>query len=134
YDSQVCSGCGRLVRKSLAVRTHICPRCGLILDRDHNAVVVIREARLAQAIQHGVWDPTTQRVLWRGSGNDLGSGSNLESGTMGHTGTERLGTARLLWSAARRFVAPADRTKHLPAQAGQSVKTRLAGLPKANGD
>jgi putative transposase len=37
YTSQICSGCGALVRKSLSVRTHICPACGLILDRDENA-------------------------------------------------------------------------------------------------
>jgi putative transposase len=37
YTSQVCSGCGALVRKSLSVRTHVCPDCGLILDRDENA-------------------------------------------------------------------------------------------------
>jgi putative transposase len=37
YTSQECSGCGERVRKSLSVRTHVCPRCGLILDRDLNA-------------------------------------------------------------------------------------------------
>jgi putative transposase len=36
YTSQVCSGCGALVRKSLSIRTHVCPDCGLILDRDEN--------------------------------------------------------------------------------------------------
>jgi len=35
--SQECSGCGEIVRKTLAVRTHSCPRCGLELDRDLNA-------------------------------------------------------------------------------------------------
>jgi putative transposase len=37
--SQDCSGCGRRVRTSLSVRTHICPNptCGLVLDRDENA-------------------------------------------------------------------------------------------------
>ena len=35
--SQRCSGCGELVPKSLAVRTHSCPSCGLEIDRDHNA-------------------------------------------------------------------------------------------------
>ncbi|MCJ7634532.1 transposase [Candidatus Bathyarchaeota archaeon] len=35
--SQVCSGCGETVRKDLSVRTHICPCCGLSLDRDLNA-------------------------------------------------------------------------------------------------
>jgi putative transposase len=36
YTSQDCSGCGARVRKSLSVRTHICPFCGLVLDRDEN--------------------------------------------------------------------------------------------------
>ena len=37
YTSQECSGCGVLVQKSLSVRTHVCPSCGLVLDRDENA-------------------------------------------------------------------------------------------------
>ncbi len=37
YTSQDCSGCGARVQKSLSVRTHICPSCGLVLDRDENA-------------------------------------------------------------------------------------------------
>jgi putative transposase len=37
YTSQDCSGCGARVPKSLAVRTHVCPSCGLVLDRDVNA-------------------------------------------------------------------------------------------------
>jgi len=35
--SQECSGCGATVRKSLSVRVHDCPHCGLVLDRDVNA-------------------------------------------------------------------------------------------------
>ncbi len=35
--SQDCSGCGARVPKSLRVRTHLCPNCGLVLDRDENA-------------------------------------------------------------------------------------------------
>jgi transposase len=35
--SQQCSGCGERVPKSLAVRTHACPSCGLVIDRDRNA-------------------------------------------------------------------------------------------------
>ena len=34
--SQLCSGCGETVRKDLSVRTHICPNCSLVLDRDVN--------------------------------------------------------------------------------------------------
>jgi putative transposase len=37
YTSQECSGCGERVEKSLSVRTHVCPSCELILDRDENA-------------------------------------------------------------------------------------------------
>jgi putative transposase len=37
YTSQDCSGCGKRMQKSLSVRTHVCPACGLILDRDENA-------------------------------------------------------------------------------------------------
>jgi putative transposase len=36
--SQVCSGCGVRVEKGLGERMHRCPVCGLILDRDVNAV------------------------------------------------------------------------------------------------
>ncbi|HEU4783271.1 MAG TPA: transposase [Ktedonobacterales bacterium] len=37
YTSQNCSGCGERVPKSLSVRTHVCPNCGLVMDRDENA-------------------------------------------------------------------------------------------------
>lgn len=39
--SQLCSRCGMEVHKSLAVRTHKCQYCGLVLDRDHNAAINI---------------------------------------------------------------------------------------------
>jgi len=37
YTSQDCSGCGERVMKALSERTHVCPRCMAVLDRDHNA-------------------------------------------------------------------------------------------------
>ena len=37
YTSQKCSSCGTYVQKSLSVRTHVCPFCGYIADRDTNA-------------------------------------------------------------------------------------------------
>src|SRR5258708_775964 len=37
YTSQKCSRCGAYVHKSLSVRTHVCPYCGYIADRDENA-------------------------------------------------------------------------------------------------
>jgi putative transposase len=35
--SKQCSCCGTLVEKSLSVRVHQCPVCGLVMDRDENA-------------------------------------------------------------------------------------------------
>lgn len=35
--SQECSSCGAAVSKTLAIRTHKCPHCGLVMDRDENA-------------------------------------------------------------------------------------------------
>jgi putative transposase len=39
--SQLCSGCGVSVPKTLDVRVHMCPCCGLVLDRDVNAARVV---------------------------------------------------------------------------------------------
>ncbi len=41
YTSQDCSGCGTRVKKTLSIRTHVCPKCGLVIDRDENAAVNI---------------------------------------------------------------------------------------------
>jgi len=46
FTTQDCSGCGKRVWKSLSVRTHVCPHCGLVLDRDHNAALNILEKAL----------------------------------------------------------------------------------------
>jgi len=48
--SQLCSGCGAEVRKSLAVRTHRCPHCGLVMDRDENAAINILNRGLEKYI------------------------------------------------------------------------------------
>ena len=37
FTSQKCHQCGEIVQKSLSVRTHICPCCGYVADRDVNA-------------------------------------------------------------------------------------------------
>jgi len=39
--SQNCSNCGEKVQKSLSTRTHICPSCGYVEDRDINAAINI---------------------------------------------------------------------------------------------
>ncbi|MGH2514980.1 MAG: RNA-guided endonuclease InsQ/TnpB family protein [Ktedonobacterales bacterium] len=48
YTSQDCSGCGERVPKSLSIRTHVCPACGLVMDRDENAAVNILRAGQAR--------------------------------------------------------------------------------------
>lgn len=53
--SQRCSGCGELVPKSLAVRTHSCPFCGLVIDRDWNAALNILAAVVGRG-EHNVAD------------------------------------------------------------------------------
>ena len=37
FTSQKCHQCGEIVQKSLSVRTHVCPFCGYVADRDVNA-------------------------------------------------------------------------------------------------
>jgi putative transposase len=48
--SQKCSGCGEMVKKPLSERAHVCPKCGLILDRDVNAARNILALGLEQAL------------------------------------------------------------------------------------
>jgi len=51
--SQVCSGCGRVVTKTLSDRWHTCPYedCGLSLQRDHNSArEILNRAGLARAV------------------------------------------------------------------------------------
>lgn len=48
--SQMCSRCGIRVQKSLSVRTHVCPGCGFVADRDHNAALnILKAAQAASA-------------------------------------------------------------------------------------
>jgi putative transposase len=44
--TQECSRCGNVVKKDLSVRTHICTRCGLVLD--HNAAInILQKAKIS---------------------------------------------------------------------------------------
>ena len=49
YTSTDCSVCGTRVRKLLSIRTHECPKCRTVLDRDQNAAVniLVKALRLA---------------------------------------------------------------------------------------
>jgi putative transposase len=51
YTSQDCSNCGQQVNKSLSTRTHKCPDCGYINDRDANAALNILMKALAGLAQ-----------------------------------------------------------------------------------
>jgi putative transposase len=84
YTSQDCSGvlpdgspCPARIRKSLSMRTHMCPRCGLILDRDENAALNILARGLALAREQGLWPSETGATSERSE----------TWGTVGHTGT-----------------------------------------------
>jgi putative transposase len=49
--SQLCSGCKREgPHKDLSERTHTCPHCGLVLDRDHNAALNILRLGLSRQV------------------------------------------------------------------------------------
>ncbi|MCA2655521.1 transposase [Microcystis sp. M061S2] len=45
--SQNCSNCGQKVPKSLSTRTHTCPHCGYVEDRDINAAINILKKGLS---------------------------------------------------------------------------------------
>jgi putative transposase len=55
--SQICSGCGAFVKKDLSVRVHVCPVCGLNIDRDVNAARNILARALSQTPQGSAGDP-----------------------------------------------------------------------------
>ena len=77
FTTQDCSGCGFRVKKTLSMRTHVCPSCGLVLDRDENAALNILAAALAVA------------ALLRTAGQ-VGTGSALpEHSASGQTATTR---------------------------------------------
>ena len=55
YTSQNCSSCGEVVEKSLSTRTHVCPHCGHVQDRDHNAAINILKKGLSTVGHTGIY-------------------------------------------------------------------------------
>jgi putative transposase len=52
FTSQKCFKCGEIVQKSLSVRTHLCPFCGYLADRDVNAAHnILKSARPGHGLQ-----------------------------------------------------------------------------------
>src|SRR5262249_35451924 len=70
YTTPACSGCGRLVEKTLGTRTHRCPSYGLVLDLYENAARNI----LARALVSGRPPPQSQQNRFSTAGQ-AGSGS-----------------------------------------------------------
>ncbi len=63
-----CSRCGNKVPKSLAVRIHRCDRCGLVLDRDYNSAIEIKNRGLqllgvTQEVPQGLRELTPVEIL-----------------------------------------------------------------------
>jgi putative transposase len=52
FTSQDCSVCGTRVQKTLSNRTHQCPNCQTVLDRDHNAAINILKKGLKYLGNH----------------------------------------------------------------------------------
>ncbi|NEU74143.1 transposase [Hassallia byssoidea VB512170] len=53
--SQNCSNCGMKVIKSLSTRTHVCPHCGFVEDRDVNAAINILKKGLSTVGHTGTY-------------------------------------------------------------------------------
>ena len=59
--SQLCCRCNNLVPKTIQVRTHVCPHCDLVMDRDHNAAnnILFRGLGQPEPIKGTVWTTGT---------------------------------------------------------------------------
>jgi putative transposase len=53
--SQNCSNCREQVKKSLSTRTHVCPHCGYVADRDLNASINILKLGLSTVGHTGIY-------------------------------------------------------------------------------
>lgn len=66
YTSVECSTCHEMVPKSLAVRTHVCPNCGLVLSRDHNyAIVIEQRGRVLLCLPQELREVTPVEIAWQ---------------------------------------------------------------------
>jgi putative transposase len=65
FTTQLCSRCGELTQKSLSVRTHVCPSCGYVADRDVNAAqnILRAGARPSGTLANGLADEPRSRRL-----------------------------------------------------------------------
>uniref|UniRef100_UPI003433CE64 transposase n=1 Tax=Okeania sp. SIO2F4 TaxID=2607790 RepID=UPI003433CE64 len=59
--SQDCSNCGEKVNKELNTRTHSCPYCGIVIDRDLNAAINIKNRAVGHSVRQARACPTGYR-------------------------------------------------------------------------
>jgi putative transposase len=64
--SQNCFHCGHIVKKSLSTRTHVCPHCGFVEDRDINAAKNILKLALCTVGHTGTyaWGDLPNKSDW----------------------------------------------------------------------
>ena len=86
FTTQDCSACGTRVKKSLSVRTHICPRCGLVMDRDENAALNILHAGLTLLLLQAFAGTVGQMGTAENSENASGQSASTRSSRKGKTG------------------------------------------------
>jgi putative transposase len=76
--SQDCSGCGQRVYKPLWVRTHNCPHCGVVLDRDYNAALnILRKAQKEIGLGCTEYTPAETQPLLEVQ-RDLGQAASMK--------------------------------------------------------
>jgi putative transposase len=78
--SQNCSNCGKKVKKSLSTRTHVCPHCNYVEDRDVNASINILKLGLTTVGHTGsyAWGDLPSWAVGRGLPSN-GESPNQES-------------------------------------------------------
>jgi putative transposase len=74
--SQNCSSCGEKVKKSLSTRTHVCPHCGYVADRDLNASINILKLGLSTVGHTGIY-ATGDLPSWAIGASLLSNGESL---------------------------------------------------------
>ncbi|MEX2720394.1 MAG: RNA-guided endonuclease InsQ/TnpB family protein [Candidatus Wukongarchaeota archaeon] len=60
--TQECYKCGKEVKKSLAVRIHKCPYCGLEIERDYNSSFVVLKRGLEEVLGQGLSEFTPAEI------------------------------------------------------------------------
>ncbi len=77
--TQNCSGCGKEVKKTLAIRIDRCPYCNLKINRELNSAInILKRATAGQAGSHACGDLTSTSCL------EQEASRIVETGTIRH--------------------------------------------------